>query len=148
MHWGQAAISKQHVARSLLGVTGAWWDTGARCDWCLEQPTSWLQALDKRDKDLRDKLGSVKDNSTELNSLQEQAEKVTALWLPLSALAAQQLVLAHHQGSARADAYQPGVHCVVLPLVMLKGKAAATPLAFGWGSAHCCYFVLSACEAA
>eukprot|EP00891_Asterochloris_glomerata_P009763 jgi/Astpho2/9763/Aster-03740 len=34
------------------------------------------QALDKRDKDLRDKLGSVKDNSTELNSLQEQAEKV------------------------------------------------------------------------
>ncbi len=100
MHWGQAAISKQHVARSLLGVTGAWWDTGARCDWCLEPPTSWLQALDKRDKDLRDKLGSVKDNSTELNSLQEQAEKVTALWLPLPALAAQQLVLAHHEGSA------------------------------------------------
>ena len=57
-------------------------------DCCIEPPTSLLQALDKRDKDLRDKLGSVKDNSSELNSLQEQAEKGTVSGLPLPALAA------------------------------------------------------------
>ena len=51
------------------------------CDCCVDPPTSLLQALDKRDKDLREKLGSVRDNSSELNSLQEQAEKVTVLWL-------------------------------------------------------------------
>ena len=62
---------KQNVARSLPSCVTA----------ALSHQHLCLQALDKRDKDLREKLGSVRDNSSELNSLQEQAEKVTVLWL-------------------------------------------------------------------
>ena len=104
----------------------AWW-----YDCCGQPPTSLLQALDKRDKDLRDKLSSVKDNSTELNSLQEQAEKVTVLWLPLPALGCRPCACSPWRVSESSR--QPGVHPVALPPVPLKKERLPLGWGLGWG---------------